>query len=160
MSESVAPTLSFRGLEGRLLARVLQMGFARYRRVQIGFVNDPAQYRLFLKAIVAPRLRDVPGRLGVFGVGSHTEVVLKTVPDLHDRVTLLTDNNPDTWNRTKFGKPVVPPAEAVDACEAFFLSTAVFQHVLRADLTALGFDGTVIAVDDHVPPEWFLAEAG
>ena len=160
MSETSAPPLAFRSVEGRLLARVLQMGFTRYRRVQLGFVNDPGQYRLFLRTIVAPRLRDLTGRLGVFGVGSHSEVVLKAAPDLRDRITLFTDNNPDTWNGTKFGKPVLPPSEAVEMCDAFFLSTAVFQHVLKADLNALGFSGTVVAVDDYVPPEWFLADAG
>ena len=66
MNETGSPPLTFRGLEGRLLARVLQMGFTRYRRVQLGFVNDPGQYRVFLRTVVAPRLRDLPGRLGVF----------------------------------------------------------------------------------------------
>ncbi len=156
LSECRSPTLSFRGLEGRVLARVLQMGFTRYRRAQLGLVNDPEEYRNFLRAVVAPRLQGQPGRLGVFGVGSHTEVVLKAIPDLHDRIELFTDNNPGTWHRTKHGRPVVSPVDAVAACDTFFLSTAVFQHVLRADLAALGFRGPVIAVDDRVPPEWFL----
>jgi hypothetical protein len=51
---------------------------------------------------------------------------------------------------------VLPPREAVRACEVFVLSTAVFQHVLRADLRRIGYQGPIIAMDDHMPPHWFL----
>jgi hypothetical protein len=37
------------------------------------------------------------------------------------------------------------------------LSTAVYQHILRADLKKLGFTGAIVAMDDVVPASWFLA---
>ena len=77
-------------------------------------------------------------------------------PGLVERVACLTDNNRALWGTTRFGLPVVSPAEAVMRAEVMVLSTAVFQRQLRADLVRLDFRGTVIAMDDEVPPAWFL----
>ncbi len=154
---AAAPSIPFAGLRGGLLARLLQLRFVRYLRVQLGFVEFPAQYQLFLRDVVGPRLEAAPGPLGVFGVGTHTESALKAIPGLADRIHCFTDNNAALWHQTRFGKPVLPPADAVKACGTFFLSTAVFQRVLEADLERLGFTGAVVAMDDEVPPSWFLA---
>lgn len=147
----------FTGVRGRLLSRLLQLGFVRFHRVQRSAVECPHEYARFLTEVVGPRLSALPGRLGVFGVGAHTETVLKALPGLEARIHCFTDNNQGLWRQTRFGKPVLPPAEAVSECDAFFLSTAVFQRVLAADLRRHGFRGPVVAVDDDVPASWFLA---
>jgi hypothetical protein len=148
---------AFTGIRGRVLARLLQIDFVRFHRVQLGVVECPQQYTRFLADVVGPRLLALPGRLGVFGVGAHTETVLKALPALGDRIHCFTDNNRAVWHQTRFEKPVLPPADAVGACDVFFLSTAVFQRVLETDLRRLGFRGPIIAVDDVVPAAWFLA---
>ena len=61
------------------------------------------------------------------------------------------------WGQLRFGRTVLPPEDAVAECDAFFLSTAVFQRILQWDLRRLGFTGPIVAMDDVVPPEWFLA---
>jgi hypothetical protein len=71
-------------------------------------------------------------------------------------VHCFADNNAALWHQERFGRPVLPPREAVRTCEVFVLSTAVFQHVLRADLRRLGYRGPIIAMDDDMPPAWFL----
>jgi hypothetical protein len=152
-----ASAISFAGLRGRVLARALQFGFVRYHRIQLGFVERPRQYERFLTEIIAPRLDRLPGKLGVFGVGEHTEIALAHVPGLRDRVHCFTDNNSALWGQHRFGRIVLPPEDAVAECDAFFLSTAVFQRILEWDLRRLGFTGPIVAMDDVVPPEWFLA---
>lgn len=149
-------TVHLAGLRGRLLGRLLQVPAVRYHRVQLGFVETPQDYEAFLMDVVAPRLAVLPAPLGVFGVGAHTDLVLRVLPDLANRVHGFTDNNPAQWHRTKHDRPVLPPAEAVAQCASFFLSTAVFQRVLTADLRRLGFRGPIVAMDDVVPPHWFL----
>ena len=146
----------FTGVRGRALSRLLQLPFVRYHRVQLGFVERPRQYRRFLADVLGPRLDALPGRIGVFGVGVHTEIVLKALPAFADRIHCFTDNNATMWQQTRFGKTVLPPTTAVEECDAFLLSTAVFQRVLEGDLRRLGFTGPVVAVDDHVPAAWFL----
>ena len=150
------PTLSFTGVRGRLLSLLLQLGFVRYHRVQLGFVERPEQYLQFVTDVIGPRLAALPGKLGVFGVGAHTDTALKAVPELAGRIHCFTDNNTALWQQTRFGKTVLPPAEAVKECDAFFLSTAVYQRVLTSDLARLGFRGPIVAMDDVVPPFWFL----
>lgn len=145
------------GLRDRALERLLQLSFVRFHRVQLSVVECPQEYATFLAAVVGPRLEALPGRLGVFGVGAHTETVLKALPELQERIHCFTDNNAGIWHQVRFGKPVLPPAEAVAECDAFFLSTAVFQRILTADVRRHGFRGPVIAVDDVVPPSWFLS---
>jgi hypothetical protein len=152
-----APAIPFTGLRGRTLARLLQLPFVRYHRVQLGFVERPRQYERFLTEIVAPRLDRLPGKLGIFGVGAHTDVALTHVPGLPERVHCFTDNNAALWRQPRFGKLVLPPQDAVTECDAFFLSTAVFQRILEQDLRRLGFTGPIVAMDDEVPPGWFLA---
>jgi hypothetical protein len=147
----------FNGVFGRLLAHLLQWPFVRFHRVQLGVVETPLDYERFLAEVVGPRLDAIEGRIGVFGCGEHTRIVLKALPGLAERIHCLTDNNAVLWHQTRFGRPLLPPEKAVRTCDAFFLSTAVFQHVIRADLKRLGFRGPVIAVDDVVPPHWFLA---
>ena len=149
-------TPSFTGVEGRLLGMLLQIPSVRFNRLQRGFVETPAEYRRFLVEVLGARIAATPGRIGLFGCGEHTRVLLEALPGLAERMTLLTDNNRSLWRQTRFGRPVLPPDEAVTACDAFVLSTAVFQHVLRQDLRRRGFRGPVIAVDDEVPPAWFL----
>jgi len=148
---------AFTGVRGRFLAQLLQLDFVRFHRVQLGVVECPRQYTQFLADVVGPKLFALPGRLGVFGAGAHTETVLKALPDLGERIHCFTDNNAGLWHQTRFGKPVLPPAEAVAACDAFFLSTAVFQRVLEGDLRRDGFRGPIVAVDDLVPASWFLS---
>ena len=148
---------AFTGIRGRVLAQLLQLGFVRFHRVQLGVVERPREYARFLADVVGPRLAALPGRVGVFGVGAHTETVLKAVPGLAERVHCFTDNNAGVWHQSRFGKPVLPPAEAVAACDVFFLSTAVFQRVLEADVRRHGFRGPIVAVDDLVPPSWFMS---
>jgi hypothetical protein len=148
---------AFTGIRGRLLAQLLQIGFVRFHRVQLGVVECPRQYTQFLEEVIGPRLFALPGRLGVFGVGAHTETLLKAIPGLEERIHCFTDNNASVWHQSRFGKPVLPPAEAVAACDAFFLSTAVFQRVLEADVRRHGFRGPIVSVDDVVPPSWFLS---
>lgn len=154
------PSTAFTGLRGRALARLLQLPSTRYHRVQLGFVEAPEQYEQFLADVVGQRIAELPGRLGVFGVGSHTEILLKALPSLADRVHCFTDNNPALWHKPRFGRPVLPPGDAVAACDAFVLSTAVFQRILEGDLRRLGFRGPIVAVDDVVPPAWFLTTEG
>lgn len=153
-----APFVPFEGMRGRVLTWLLQRDSVRFHRVQRGFVEKPAQYERFLAAVVGPRVEALDGRLGVFGVGTHTEVLLKAFPSLQPRIHCFADNNPAVWRQVRFGHPVLPPGEAVKACDAFLLSTAVFQHVLRADLVRHGFKGPILAVDDVVPPAWFLVD--
>ena len=152
-----APAIPFAGFRGRALARALQLGFVRYHRIQLGFIERPRQYERFLAEVIAPRLDRLPGKLGVFGVGAHTEIALAHVPGLRDRVHCFTDNNSALWGQPRFGRIVLPPEDAVAECDAFFLSTAVFQRILERDLRRLGFTGPIVAMDDVVPPEWFLA---
>jgi hypothetical protein len=149
--------IPFTGVKGRLLSRLLQLGFVRFHRVQLGFVEAPRQYQQFLADVVAPRLDALPGRLGVFGAGEHTRVLLSTLPELDARVHCLIDNNPQLWKTRRLGHLVLPPAEAIQVCDVIFLSTAVFQHVIRAELKQKNFRGPIVAVDDVVPPSWFLA---
>ena len=151
------PAIPFTGLGGRALARLLQFRFVRYHRVQLGFVERPRQYEQFLAEVVAPRIGRLSGKLGVFGVGAHTEIALAHVSGLGERVHCFTDNNAALWRQQRFGKLVLPPEDAVTACDAFFLSTAVFQRILEQDLRRLGFAGPIVAMDDEVPPGWFLA---
>jgi hypothetical protein len=147
----------FHGIPGRLLSHLLQLPFVRFHRVQLGVVERPLDYQRFLVEVVEPRLMALDGRLGVFGCGEHTRGALKAMPSLFGRIHCLTDNNAALWHQTRFGRPVWPPQKAIGSCDVMFLSTAVFQHVLRAQLERLGFNGHVIAVDDQVPPHWFLS---
>lgn len=151
-----ADAVPFTGLRGRLLAALLQLPVVRHHRVQLGFVEAPAEYDAFLADVIGRRVAEAPGRVAVFGAGAHTERVLACVPALRDRVTCLTDNNRALWGTTRFGLPVVSPFEAVTRADVMVLSTAVFQRQLRADLDRLEFRGTVIAMDDEVPAAWFL----
>lgn len=152
-----AQPIPFTGLKGRALAGLLQLPFVRFHRVQLGFVERPVQYERFLAEVVGARLAGLPGALGIFGAGEHTRVLLKAVPSLDDRIVCLIDNNAGLWGSERFGKPVLSPADALPKCRSIFLSTAVYQHVLRADLRRRGFTGPIVAVDDVVPPSWFLA---
>jgi hypothetical protein len=148
---------TFTGAKGRLLAALLQLSFVRYRRVQRGFAERPRQYEQFLATVVSERIEALGDcRLGVFGVGVHTQVALTHIASLRNRLHCFTDNNAALWHQHRFGRIVLPPREAVTVCDAFFLSTAVFQRVLTADLRALGFRGPIVAVDDSVPAGWFL----
>ncbi|MCC7010076.1 MAG: hypothetical protein IT184_14815 [Acidobacteria bacterium] len=153
-----AAPVPFRGLHGRALVRLLQLPFVRYHRVQLGFVERPRQYRRFLTDVLGPRLDAIGGRIGVFGVGAHTELLRTALPGFAERIHCFTDNNATLWHQTRFGKTVLPPAGAVEQCDAFLLSTTVFQRVLTADLRRLGFAGPVLAIDDDVPAPWFLGE--
>lgn len=157
-SVSPPPAPAFAGLEGRVLSRLLQLPFVRYHRVQLGFVERPKQYRRFLADVLGARVAALPDPVGVFGVGVHTEMLLKALPALAERLHCFTDNNRTLWNHTRFGRLVLPPEAAVAACQSFVLSTAVFQRVLEGDLRRLGFTGPVVAVDDLVPASWFLGE--
>jgi hypothetical protein len=159
MTEPSTPQMPLDGIGGRVLARLLQLPFVRYHRVQLGFAETPVQYERFLAEVVGPRLDAHPGRLGVFGVGAHTDLAMRVVPGLAARVRCFTDNNAAHWHRRRHDIAVLPPEEAVAQCDVFFLSTAVFQRVLTADLRALGFRGPLVSVDDVVPPAWFLGRA-
>lgn len=152
-----ARLIPFTGLRGRALARLLQAPFVRFHRVQLGFVERPVQYQQFLAEVIAPRLAEMPEPLGVFGSGEHTRVLLKAIPELDERIHCFLDNNASLWGQERLGHIVLPPAEAVRQCSSIFLSTAVFQHELRKDLKRLSFSGPTLAVDDAVPPSWFLA---
>lgn len=147
----------FGGVQGHIVAGLLQLPFVRFHRVQLGFVERPSQYRHFLADVIGPRLASLPDPLGVFGAGEHTRVLLESIPELQGRVHCLVDNNAALWNQERFGIVVLSPAEAVKQCGSMFLSTAVYQHVLRDDLKRRGFTGPTVAVDDVVPPAWFLA---
>jgi hypothetical protein len=158
MSSAATPrTIPFTGLKGLALSQLLQLGFVRYRRVQLGFAEFPEQYKAFLATVVGARLEGLPGKVGIFGSGAHTGLLLETIPGLDARVACLIDNNQSLWRQSKFGHVVLPPSEAIRECEVIVLSTAVYQHVLRADLKKLGFAGAIVAMDDVVPPSWFLA---
>jgi hypothetical protein len=152
-----APVTAFRGLRGKALASLLQLGFVRFHRVQLACVESPADYERFLAEVMGPRLEAIRGSLGVFGVGEHTRVLLRSLPALQGRIHCFIDNNASIWRQQRFGRPVLPPEQAVKECDAILLSTAVFQHVLRAELKRRNFNGPILAVDDIVPPEWFLA---
>lgn len=157
MTPSPATPARWARLQGWMLGHLLQLAFVRFHRVQLGFVETPHDYERFLVEVVGQRLAALPGTLAVFGVGQHTQTLLKALPSLAGRISCFADNNPALWNQERFGRPVLPPADAVRRCEVFLLSTAVFQHVLRADLRRRGFTGPIVAVDDVVPPSWFLA---
>lgn len=156
---SKAPPLRFVGLRGWMLARLLQVPAVRYHRVQRGFVETPQEYEVFLQEVIAPRLASLPTPLGVFGVGAHTDLLVRVLPDLVSRIHCFTDNNAAQWHRTRHDRRILPPAEAAARCASFFLSTAAFQRVLTADLRRLGFAGPIAAMDDEVPPHWFLRRA-
>jgi hypothetical protein len=148
--------VAFSGVQGHVLRALLQLPFVRYHRIQRGFVERPAEYRRFLRDVIGRRVAETSGPIAVFGCGEHTRILLASVPGLIDRVHCFADNNATLWHQERFGRPVLPPREAVRACEVFVLSTAVFQHVLRADLRRIGYQGPIIAMDDHMPPHWFL----
>ena len=154
--DDTGTAIVFTGLQGRLLAALLQLPFVRFNRVQRGFVEQPGEYRRFLLEVIGRRLEETPGRVGVFGCGEHSRVLLDSIPALRERLHCFTDNNAVLWHQERFGRRVLPPEEAITVCELFLLSSAVFQHVLRADLRRLGFTGPVIAMDDEMPPTWFL----
>jgi hypothetical protein len=149
--------IPFTGLRGRVLAGLLQLPSVRFHRIQRGVAETPSEYERFVVEVVGPRLTRLSGRLGIFGAGEHTRMVLQALPAILDRVHCLLDNNTALWHQERHGRLVLPPAQAVCDCDTIFLSTAVFQHVLRADLKRLDFKGTIIAMDDIVPPQWFLA---
>lgn len=153
-------SLASNGLRGRVVTWLLERPFARFHRMHMALAQSPADYRRFIAEVVAPRLRTAPGRLGIFGTGEHTCLVLQAAPDLAQRVHCFMDNDPGLWRQVRFGRTVLPPREAVGECDAIFLSTAVFQQTLRADLRRLAFTGAVLAVDDVVPARWFLAPQG
>jgi hypothetical protein len=146
----------FHGVKGRIWGWILQRPGIRYYRIQLAVAESPRDYERFLADIVAPRILGLRGRLGIFGVGEHTRLLLHADPSLARRIECFADNNAALWHQEQFGRPVLSAAEAVKRCDAFFLSTAVFQRSLRGDLDALGFEGPVLAVDDVGPPEWFL----
>lgn len=148
--------VAFTGLQGRLVGALLQWPLVRFHRLQRGFVEQPAEYRRFLFEVIGRRVAHTPGSIGVFGCGEHSRVLLESIPDLRERVHCFTDNNAALWHQERFGCRVLPPEEAVKVCELFILSTAVFQHVLRQDLRRLGYSGPIIAMDDQLPPSWFL----
>lgn len=157
MSQSSdAQVIPFDGLKGRTLSGLLQLPFVRFHRVQLGFVERPAQYQRFLAEVIGPRLFALPEPLGVFGAGEHSRVLLEAIPELESRIFCFIDNNSGLWGKERFGKLVLSPADALPQCGGIFLSTAVFQHVLRADVRKRGYSGPVVAVDDLVPPSWFL----
>ena len=157
MRLDTAPAIPFSGIKARALAGLLQLAFVRFHRVQLGFVERPAQYERFLAEVIAPRLAALPAPIGIFGAGEHTRVLLKSMPWLDEEVFCFIDNNAALWGQERFGKIVLSPADALQKVNAIFLSTAVFQHVLRADVKRRGFTGPIVAVDDVVPPSWFLA---
>jgi hypothetical protein len=158
MSSAATPRIiPFTGLKGLALSRLLQLGFVRYRRVQLGFSEFPQQYKAFLTSVVGTRLESLPGKVGIFGTGAHTGLLLEAIPGLDARVACLLDNNQSLWRQSKFGHVVLPPREAITECHVIVLSTAVYQHALRADLKKLGFTGAIVAMDDVVPASWFLA---
>ncbi len=157
MGFETASAIPFSGFKGRALAGLLQLAFVRFHRVQLGFVERPVQYERFLAEVIGPRLAALPAPLAVFGAGEHTRVLLKALPWLDEQVFCFIDNNAALWGQERFGKLVLSPADALPQVGAIFLSTAVFQHVLRADVKRRGFAGPIIAVDDVVPPSWFLA---
>jgi hypothetical protein len=139
-----------------MLAWLLQRRIVRFHRIQHGFARCPAQYRSFVVDVVGPRVRALgPCRLGIFGTGQHTALLLQELPELQSTLACFADNSAAA-GRTLHGRPVLLPRLAVAQCDAMVLSTAVFQEQMRADLRTLGFGGPVIAVDDVVPPEWFL----
>ncbi len=146
----------FKGLYGRGLRLLLQFKFVRFHRIQKGFSETPIIYQDFLHQVVWPRIANTTGRVGIFGAGSHTDIALKSMPKFAEKVFCLTDNNKDLWYQTKFNKPILPPTEAVKACDIFFLSTAIYQDIFRADLKRLHFKGEIISIEDEVPPTWFL----
>lgn len=150
--------IPFKGVRGHVVAGLLQLPLVRFHRVQLGFVERPALYERFLAEVIGPRLATLPDRLGVFGAGEHTRVLFKAIPELTDRIHCFIDNNASLWGQEHFGHIVLSPADAVQQCGAIFLSTAVFQHVLKADLKRLSFSAPVVAVDDVVPPAWFLTD--
>jgi signal transduction histidine kinase len=148
--------IQFRGLRGRIIAFLLQLPLVRFHRLQRGFAQQPQLYRTFLATLVHERLRPLTGALGIFGCGEHTRLLLEAIPELAERVHCYTDNNAALWHQQRFGRPVLPPAEAARVCSAVILSTVVFQSAMRRDLLRLGFRGTIIAMDDRLPPAWFL----
>ncbi len=158
MSERTPPrTIPFTSLKGRALSALLQLEFVRFHRVQLGFVEHPTQYASFLADVVGPRIAALQGRVGIFGAGEHTRVLLESTPALDSRVCCLIDNNKALWKQERFGHTILPPAEAIKECQVIVLSTAVFQQQLLANLKTLGYTGAIVAMDDVVPPSWFLA---
>jgi hypothetical protein len=154
--DDMAADVRFTGLQGRVLGALLQLPLVRFHRLQRGFVEQPVEYRRFLSDVIGRRLAETPGRAGIFGCGEHSRILLESIPALRDRVHCLTDNNASLWHQQRFGFQVLPPQEAVQSCDLFVLSTAVFQNILRGDLRRLGFRGPIIAMDDEMPPSWFL----
>lgn len=154
---SLPAEIQFRGLRGRILAMLLQLPRVRFHRLQRGFAQQPLLYRTFLATLVRERVRATIGPLGVFGCGEHTRILLEAIPELAGRVHCYTDNNSALWHQQRFGRPVLPPAEAARVCSALVLSTVVFQRAMRRDLRRLDFRGTILAMDDRLPPAWFLA---
>jgi hypothetical protein len=152
-----SPSGRFRGFAGRVLSALLQLKFVRFHRVQLACVESPVEYERFLSTVLGGRLEQTRGTLGVFGVGEHTRVLLRALPTLQGRIHCFIDNNSAIWRQQRFGRPVLPPEQALKECDAILLSSAVFQHVLRAELKRRAFTGPILAVDDVVPPEWFLA---
>ncbi len=149
--------VAFGGFRGYLLAQLLQLKCVRFHRAQFGCIEHPAEYERFLAEVVGFRIMETGyRRIGIFGTGEHTRVVLRAMPWLIERVRCFVDNNPRLHGQAFLNRPVSAPQEAVKDCEAFFLSTTVFQRAMHKDLRRLGFRGPVIAVDDEVPPHWFL----
>src|SRR5688500_6561391 len=116
MSTESRPATSFQSLRGRLLSALLQLRFVRFHRTQLGAVEAPAEYERFLAEVIVQRLESVPGRLGVFGVGEHTRTLLRAIPGLQARIHCFIDNNQALWRHQRFGRPVLPPDQAIKEC--------------------------------------------
>ena len=155
--KNIASSITFKGYKGFLLARLLQLKPVRFHRTQLGWVENPSAYEKFVADVVGRRIESAGcSRWGIFGTGEHTRVVLRALPWLLERVRCFADNNPRLHGQMFMDRPVYAPGDAVKECDGFFLSTAVFQSTMHRDLKHLGFRGPILAVDDKVPPQWFL----
>jgi hypothetical protein len=151
--------VSFASFQGFLLEKLLQMGPVRFHRIQRGWVDNPCEYKRFIAEVIGPRIVDTNcRRLGIFGTGEHTRIILNALPELLERVQCFADNNHNIQGQQLMNRPVCSPENAVKICDGFILSTAIFQHEMHKNLQKLGFKGPVIAMDDDVPPHWFLIQ--
>lgn len=160
MNKSPIPfQVNFTAFQGFLFRKLLQSGPVRCHRIRRGCVENPAEYKIFIAEVIARRIMDTNcTRLGIFGTGEHTRILLTAIPWLIERVRCFADNNAMLHGQEFMNRPVRPPCDAVKECDAFLLSTTLFQRSMHKDLKQLGFNGPMISMDDDVPSHWFLIQ--
>lgn len=82
----------------------------------------------------------------VWGVGTHTQHLLKSSPLRDANIVAFVDSNPNYQGRTLHGAPVLAPAELASRSEAILISSHQFQAEITDQIrNTLGLKNEIIA---------------